>query len=334
MNIDFFAPNIIQGDYQNPFHDSLFHVASSLSELGNIYVRIGLPIKFEEEIADNLYIMPYDNLSRLEVNRDCICISVGFDTLPNWGYAGCKIAWGALPPYSDEADIYIAFSGYHRSVMELYGGISRDKISIIPLGVDSTLYSSSENLKLSDRFIYTAPAQNGLFRLYDIWPEICKIKPSAELLITSDASYLLSRKFDSFKIGEEARLVNSLINEFPNVTYKPQTGVEYISTIKDGGVMLYPCDPCSPSEMFGIDILRCLCAGTKVVCSDADALAECWHDLALVLPKNASAKTWADTSVGIANGLGGDYSDSLSNYNMDKIETSWNSLIGSCLEAT
>ena len=57
-------------------------------------------------------------------------------------------------------------------------------------------------------------------------------------------------------------------------------------------VLIYPLAPTRPSDFFSMAVLESHAAGTPVIVSDADSMAELWSDSALILPGSIRMSEW------------------------------------------
>jgi hypothetical protein len=86
-------------------------------------------------------------------------------------------------------------------------------------------------------------------------------------------------------------------------TYKPVPGFNTIELSREGlvqaqltaQVLIYPLDPVRPSDFFSMAVLEAMAAGTPVVVSDADSMAELWSSAAIVLPRPIDLGLWWET---------------------------------------
>ncbi len=84
-------------------------------------------------------------------------------------------------------------------------------------------------------------------------------------------------------------------------SYKPVPGYDTVQLARNelvalqqtAQVMVYPLEPSRPSDFFSMSVLECLAAGTPVVVSDADSMAELWSDAAIVLPNPVRLSQWS-----------------------------------------
>lgn len=86
-------------------------------------------------------------------------------------------------------------------------------------------------------------------------------------------------------------------------TYRPVGGVghEYdradvLLLQRTAMAHIYPLDPLRPSDFFSMSVLESLAAGTPVIVSDADAMAELWADAAAVLARPIDLGTWTEVT--------------------------------------
>lgn len=207
---------------------------------------------------------------------------------------------------------YVVLSEFHKSVIESLDKESR--IHVIPAPINGEVLGVSDTIKVADRYLYLSRPELGLHYLHDIWPLVYKERPCASLLIGCDLSYIATDALSSHIEGERARKVHSLL-QMPGVTHNVLTDMNYLSAQKDGGMLVYPCDPIVPTEFYGITVLECLYTRTPVLCSNADALDELYHDYAVTLPISSSPETWATMMLSMCNGKSLDKIDDLEKFN-------------------
>jgi len=83
-------------------------------------------------------------------------------------------------------------------------------------------------------------------------------------------------------------------------TYKPVPGYRTSEVSRQDLVriqstalaLIYPLDPVRPSDFFSMAVLESMAAGTPVVVSDADSMAELWSEAAIVLPLPVNLSEW------------------------------------------
>lgn len=331
MRILFDASNLTLGDYKHPLHDTLLSLIEELDTLGLsdlLYLSLNDPNNL---YSGSAYLTNCPESFNLVTNPGSTIIVVDGPTHKNYSNVDTLWEWGGghKAEYTEEElsqfTGFIALSNYQKSLI-VARGISPDKIVVIPNGVDPSVYTYSDTIKVVDKYLYLSPAERGLFRMLDIWPSIIEQRPSSQLVIGSDISTMLSRAYSSYKDGEDSRSVIALLR-LPGVVYQPLDSLDYTATLKDGGVLIYPCDPLSPCEFFANEVLYSLYAGTPVVCSTADALGELWEDLAITLPIKTSATHWADIIISLCDGKRLFLEDKLQRFTFQSIAKEWLSKI-------
>ena len=85
-------------------------------------------------------------------------------------------------------------------------------------------------------------------------------------------------------------------------TYKPVPGWKTVEVTRDELIriqssalaLIYPLAPVRPSDFFSMAVLEAHAAGTPVVVSDADSMADIWSDSAIVLPLPIRHAVWVE----------------------------------------
>lgn len=97
----------------------------------------------------------------------------------------------------------------------------------------------------------------------------------------------------------QARAIGQACGDFVH-TYKAVPGYstvevsrpELVRIQSTARVLIYPLDPIRPSDFFSMAVLEAMAAGTPVVVSDADSMAELWSEAAIVLPRPINLNEW------------------------------------------
>ena len=150
-----------------------------------------------------------------------------------------------------------------------------------------------------------------MHHLLAIWPRVKKLLPEAELHIYYD----MAGWFNTVDtVRQEQKWI---LNTAPRAD-QVRAGLkatESLGVFTHGGIgqwelareqqraslMVYPCDPISPTEGYSISVLEALAAGTPVLTSDADAFPELWSGVTqqIPLPFEGRQEHWVEAIVAL-----------------------------------
>jgi glycosyltransferase involved in cell wall biosynthesis len=169
----------------------------------------------------------------------------------------------------------------------------------VPNGVDLRRYgpmNTPSEERDPYRIIHTSSPDRGLHHLVELWPRIKKRFPLANLHIYYDMAKWFSI-IDQFEGVSQPIVTASLARRLQEGLRRAEEaggvvvhgGVgqwELARAQQSAGLMVYPCDPISPTEGWSISILEAMAAGTPVITTNADALPELWggHSIQIPLP--------------------------------------------------
>ena len=187
-------------------------LAKCLSSNFDVYVCGTL----NEETFDNVHYINMDTLKKLTTtdafNTVIVSRYVSFYELFQslsyhksyiWGHDTVLINYGCdidtnriLSKWSNRINGCVCQTEWHKKLfLEHYPELT-NKISVINNGISVEKFLN-KNVKISNRFVYTSCAERGLDRIVELWPEILKELPDAELHV---CSYNDFPKNDSEKI--------------------------------------------------------------------------------------------------------------------------------------
>lgn len=157
-------------------------------------------------------------------------------------------------------------SNYHRS---LYPNVPDEKFEVIGHGVDSSQFGKGRRDPL--KLIYTSSYDRGLEHLLDMWPEVRKAVPKAELHVfygwqTFDSMYENDGKMQAWKKSMVRKMDQEGILEHGRVSHGRIA--EEMST---AGIFAYPCHF---EEIFCISAAKAQVAGAIPVVTDYASLSE------------------------------------------------------------
>jgi glycosyltransferase involved in cell wall biosynthesis len=146
----------------------------------------------------------------------------------------------------------ICLSEWHREHFQGLYPIVSDKIIIIPNGITSSTFKP-DTVKKKNRFIFTSCPERGYAKLFELWPEITRRIPDAELKLAT---------YTGFPRNDEENEQMNWIQRTSNIEFvgclKPS---ELYSLMGSAEYWLYPTDFC---ETFCITALEML--HNKVLC--------------------------------------------------------------------
>lgn len=184
-------------------------------------------------------------------------------------------------------DLYFHPSEWHKDrFQEIYPEITEAKQRArITNGIDYDRYTKHQaDIKKEARVIYSSSPDRGLHHLLEMWPEIVKEVPHAELHVFYDMDKWLKSDRELRRKGlhtvtsDRAASIRKSLRRLPS-SVKIHGGIGQHRLAREqlaGSVLAYPCDPVNPTEGFSMTILEGITAGLRVITTDADALAELW----------------------------------------------------------
>ena len=211
------------------------------------------------------------------------------DFIPyKWG--GSVSISDVLQKWNPKIDRYICLTEWHSNHMKAMYPFIADKVTIIPNGINSSLFLPNSEKK-KNRFVFTSCPERGYARVLELWPEIEKIVPDAELKL---ATYVV------FPRNEDEEKQMKYIQESANIEFlgclKPTELYELIGSAE---YWLYPTNF---HETFCITALEML--HSKVIC--------------LYYPVAALQNTVGEYGVVVSRGSELESITSISNDNMKK----------------
>lgn len=179
--------------------------------------------------------------------------------------AECPV-WDSLPNSIDNLDYIITVSDWHKSnVMSRFPWLEQEKFKVLPNGFDENLFYSDKRAKGKKRLIYSSTPFRGLKELLDIFPDIKKEVPEAELHICSSMEVYLS----SDKPYEE---LYSKAKEMEGVVYHGSLKQEDLAEVmRDSYIYTYPS---TYSETYCISTSEANACGLPIVTTSRGALPE------------------------------------------------------------
>jgi len=183
----------------------------------------------QEEVVDNIHFVNFDSLKRItkEVSFHTLIVSrylAFYEMFPEtsfyqsfiWGHDialfnyGCDISvHQILEKWSDRIHGCICQTEWHMNLFKSMYPQLTEKMHIINNGIELDKFSYASK-KIENRFIYSSCSERGLDKLLDIWPEIIRELPNAELYICS---------YNSFPRNEYENALNKTIQNYDSIKH-------------------------------------------------------------------------------------------------------------------
>jgi glycosyltransferase involved in cell wall biosynthesis len=181
------------------------------SERAVIYLSQSLPKHFDiyiggavtEETVDNIHFVNLTNLKELVKNTRFHTIIVSryiafFEMFSDFktynsiimAHDTGLLQWGCdlsseqiLNKWNKRIDKCVCLTEWHKNEFVAKYPMLKDKFAVINNGINPKLFPEiiPEYVKVKNRFVYTSRPERGLTRLLELWPDICKHFPDAEL---------------------------------------------------------------------------------------------------------------------------------------------------------
>jgi hypothetical protein len=166
-------------------------------------------------------------------------------------------------------------------------------IEVFNYGIDKKLFESSENLKLSNSFIYSSFPNRGLIILLKMWLKIREIIPDATLNIYCDLYGSGSQgKWSNDNFPNEMDDIRKKLDELKGngITYHGWVSKKVLAYAwKKAEFWLYPC---KFSETFCLTALEAATSQTLVITNDLAALQETVGNRGIVIKGDANTEEW------------------------------------------
>lgn len=169
----------------------------------------------------------------------------------------------------DTFDNIIVLSEYHKSLLPSY--VPSEKVFVSSNGINTNDFNIANIIRNPKRLIYTSSYDRGLEHLLEMWPDVLKEVPDAELHIfygwnTYDKMVEVGRRTTEFK-DKMIKLMDK-----PNVFEHGRVGHKALAKeFLKSGIYAYPCHF---EEISCISAMKAQAAGCVPVCTDFAALKE------------------------------------------------------------
>ena len=224
-NISYSLSHALGGSERAVIYLSI-HLSKLLGKEYTIYISGG---NVGEEIIENIHYINLDNLPELiqKTHFETIIISryiAFFEMFSNfntkqvllWAHDTEMLPWGCnlsceqiIEKWNYRIDKCICLTEWHKNIFAQTYPIISDKLETINNGIQIDKIGKPMK-KLVNRFIYTSRPERGLTRLLELWPDICKQWPDAELKIAG---------YTDFPSTDEEREQFRTITQHPNIEY-------------------------------------------------------------------------------------------------------------------
>lgn len=288
---------LIAGNTPEPIYGGILNkrgvhgVETAYIELAKHLAKLGHKIYLfcnteREHIYDNVLYTPYYNiglyLALPEHQPDILITSREINTL-YFNIPAIKILWqqdavlphlSSFPEYEKRINNVVCSSEWHKNYIYQTNFLKfkKDAVSIIPLGIDKSLYAISTE-KERYKVMYNSSPDRGLDTLVNMWDEITRRVPQINLYVTYG--------WDSMRTwGEEIKKKADLhesttfknIEEYTNIHFTGRlTKKELVQHQLSSELLLYPNTHFY--ETFCLSVLEAQAAGMVVVTTDAGALS-------------------------------------------------------------
>lgn len=190
-------------------------------------------------------------------------------------------------------DLFVSPSVTHADHMTRKVNIPRGKISVVPLSNNPELFAATtERRPLS--VAYASSPDRGLHHLLDMWPDVKKRVPGAELRVYYRIfpwldDILLEKSQHGSRHWKRADAVKKAFEKLGTNGENGLFVVGQLTTAKMAAelgrteVLAYPCDPVQFTEGFSVTILDACAAGCIPIISGIDAFPELWTGAAKII---------------------------------------------------
>ena len=209
------------------------------------------------------------------IHRD---LEVALAAEPDKGRRGLLKLWYSFLPMQTKVapklDHVVVVSQNSREDVLTYMPIPLERISVVPLGVDSRTFRPQPHILRSEHRLFTTASADvplkGLRFLIEAYAELRKTRPELELVVLG-----------KLREGPTEELINSLglgpYIQFISDLTTDQVAEEYAKATL--------CITPSLYEGFGLPAAEAMCCGAPVVVTDGGSLPEVVGDSGVVVPK-------------------------------------------------
>ncbi len=196
------------------------------------------------------------------------------------------------PGWESHVDVIAPLSHTHARSLVLGTSFPRDRWRILYNGVDTVRFSPGP--KTPGKVIWASSLDRGLHWLLEMWPDVRRAVPGAELHIFYDfhsveymsKEYVPGQWFSTpvhDELGNRSRYILEAVKRMSHIGVHARKSVSRTrmeEEMRSSSVLAYPLDPVYFTETFGVVVLEACSSGTvPVICSD-DAFGELWGEAA------------------------------------------------------
>lgn len=165
--------------------------------------------------------------------------------------------------------------------------VTEDKVLIKPNGIRTSRYSFNPKklVKGAWRFVYSSSPDRGLLHILNMWPDIRKLNPDAELVVTYGVDKWTStvkwhhNKQAIMALDIEKGMKQEGIVDFGKVGQGRLSKLQQTAT-----AWLYPLDAIQGTETGCITAIENMAAGNPCIISDGDCMEEEFGEAAYICP--------------------------------------------------
>lgn len=183
-------------------------------------------------------------------------------------------------------DKFVALSKTHRDhLCKSTPVLKPENFFVVPNSIDLTYYDPKPIRERGKTIAFISSADRGLHRLLEIFPEVRKQIPDAEVHVFYEWIKLYTREKDINNIlGVRINYIQSLFEKYGT---SGETGVhlhgnvstkEILRILCKTRVFAYTCEPIAFTESFSVATLDACASGCVPILSDADSLGEIYGD--------------------------------------------------------
>jgi glycosyltransferase involved in cell wall biosynthesis len=230
-----------------------------------------------------LSILESDLLAEVPAGKPRICIQ----WLNDFSYANADPL--------EVVDLFACPSRTHADYLARKVMIPAEKITVVPLCSNPELFNLRNGPRRPLSIAYASSPDRGLHHLIEMFPEVRKRVPGAELRVY----YRVEPWLDDI-LSEKAqhgskhwKRASAVKNAFDRLGTNGENGlylVGQLTTAKMAAelcqteILAYPCDPVKFTEGFSVTVLDACAAGAAPIISGVDAFPELWTGAAKIIP--------------------------------------------------
>lgn len=187
------------------------------------------------------------------------------------------------PEWADRIDYVMVLSEFHKKWVAGINTTLKDKIVITRNGIDASRFIGKDIKKIPHRYFFSSSYDRGLTELLEMWSNIKKEIPDAELHVaygTQTAEMIYTQQGDNKKLADLYKLVG-MLKTTPGIVHHERLGQQELADIQlSCEAWLYPFQPNHPNreggflETYCITALEAQAARCKIISRKNGALPE------------------------------------------------------------